>query len=58
MAATDLQTILDVLARLRGTPRCLECGYPVVIGEESADCPSCEASWPVVGLDASKETQV
>ncbi|KKK96122.1 hypothetical protein LCGC14_2665930 [marine sediment metagenome] len=31
-------------------PRCLNCGALVVIGDLTADCPVCHASWPVVAV--------
>jgi len=31
-------------------PACLQCGARVGIGDLTADCPVCHASWPVVAV--------
>ena len=30
--------------------KCLECGADILIGDNTADCPVCRASWPVVTI--------
>ena len=59
IAALTLNMAISVASRQAAdhAPQCLNCGALVVIGTETADCPVCRTSWPVVASTTAVDVE-